>query len=570
MPEYKKLTHSTASVDSTITEVANAKTGASGESFQTLKARLDDEHNSISEKTRNLFSLDGLLIGYNASGSSGFQTRAISQAIPKTESSITISTKALPANLKYQIVGYTDSDFGGSSSITSDWITSSGQATTTSADKSYIRILFGSVNNQALSAQDFTGLKMQVENGATATEYIPQVTATDYTARESVEEASDEFDDKLSDISETTKNLFSLDCVTIGINQAGQANAKTALTASFQKIGTAITISTKTLPANLQYRVIGYTDAEYGGAVNISGDPVTDVTHVTTVSTKDYIRVVFSLRDNVDISAQDLNGLEMMIEDGAAATTYMPKITAFDYIARNTQAAVGSAPEHVKVMTYNIGAYTYGQGGTIDESTVVPQCRTFFNNENCDIIGLQEATTSLGTHTADESIYDYLYPSKVNATNRTAIKSRYTLTDTGSGAFEASSRIYVYGTAYINGKEIFVMCVHLSPNSVRTRTEEYAELFDILEDHESFIVFGDFNESKSEAQSRFDAVIAEGYHTANGDYLGLINTYGESTQYLDNIITSADITIAKTYVPDVYASMCSDHLPLICDLIIYP
>ena len=186
MPEYKKLTHSTASVDSTITEVANAKTGASGESFQTLKARLDDEHNSISEKTRNKFSLDGLLIGYNASGSSGFPTRAISQAIPKTESSITISTKTLPANLKYQIVGYTDTDFGGSSSITSDWISSSGQSTTTSASKSYIRILFGSVNNQALTEQDFNGLKMQVENGATATEYIPQVTATDYTARESV------------------------------------------------------------------------------------------------------------------------------------------------------------------------------------------------------------------------------------------------------------------------------------------------------------------------------------------------------------------------------------------------
>ena len=374
----------------------------------------------------------------------------------------------------------------------------------------------------------------------------------------------------VGEISQLTKNRFSTDCITIGINQIGQANAKAALTAPFQKNTTAITVSTKTLPDTLRYRVIGYDNDEYGGAVNISGESVVDVNKVTTVSTKNYIRIVFTRRDDKNISEQDFANLEMQIENGAAATDYVPKITAFDYIARNIQIASGSIPTHVKVMSYNIGAYTYGQGGTIDESVVVPQCRTFFNNEDCDIVGLEENKTTLGTQTSDAAIYDYLYPYKINATNFTAIKSRYAMTNTGSDAFEASSRSYVYGTVFINGKEVFVMCVHLSPSSVEIREQEYSELFDILENHETFIVFGDFNATKATAQDEYDLVLEQGYNSANGGYLGLINTYGDHTEYLDNIFTSANITIAKTYVPDVYSTMCSDHLPIICDLIIYP
>ena len=425
MPEYKKLTHATADVDSTITEVTNAKTGSDNVIYQTLKARLDTENSNLNKT--------------------------------------------------------------------------------------------------------------------------------------------------VDSISEVTQNRFIPENITLGINQIGQANADRALTAAYQRTGTALTISAKRIPSNIKYMVIGYSDAEYGDAVAISADWIDDATYVTTNTTKEYLRVVFTTKNGNAITSQDFVGLEMQIENGSAATNYVPHIIAYDYVARNMQQAAGSAPVHVKVLTYNIGAYTYGSAGTIDESVVVPQCRAFFTDEDCDIVALCENKTSLDTHTSDEAIYDYLYPYKINAINTTAIKSRFILTNTGSGTFTGDTqRPYVYGTVYINGKEIFLMCVHLSPSSSETRAAEYAELFEILENHETFIVFGDFNADSATAQNEYNLILAQGYHVANGGYLGLINTYGTTTEYLDNIFTSSDITIAKTYVPNVYDKMPSDHLPLVCDLVIYP
>lgn len=378
-------------------------------------------------------------------------------------------------------------------------------------------------------------------------------------------------DDSIDNISEVTRNRFIPENITLGINQIGQSNNDKALTYPYQRTTNALTISVKSLPSNLKYMVIGYSDAEYGGATAVSSDWIDDTTTVTTNSTKGYLRVVFVTKNGNAITSQDFDGLEMQVEDGSAASDYVPHVTAHDYVARNIQQAAGSAPVHVKVMTYNIGAYTYGRGGTIDESVVVPQCRAFFTDEDCDIVALDENKTMLNTHTSDEAIYDYLYPYKINATNLTAIKSRFSLTNTGSGTFTGDSqRVYVYGTVFINGKEVFLMCVHLSPTSAEARAAEYTELFAILENHETFIVFGDFNASKATAQDEYDLILAQGYHVANGGYLGLINTYGTTTEYLDNIFTSSDITIAKTYVPDVYDKMPSDHLPLVCDLVVYP
>lgn len=583
--EYKQLTHGADNIDTTITEVTDARTGTDGTTYQTLTERiagecgllsgrqsaLSDSFELVSEKTRNQFNVSGVTIGMNAGGKTGFPTRAISQSFHRTGEALTISVKTLPSNLKYQLEGYTDANFAGVTSLSSDWITSSSKVTTTSA-KEYIRILFGSVDNKSLTISDFEGLEMQIEDGTTATMYVPDFTAIDFDARNGVTGCENYVESRISPITETTQNKFSVSDVTLGMNQAGQTvgNASKGTTIPYQKSGVAQTVSVKTLPANLQYLVIGYTDDNYGGATNISGNWVTTAGVTTTVSTKDYIRITFSTINGNPITEQDFNGIEMQIEDGAAATEYIPPITAVDHVARSTKQAAGAAPVHVKVMTYNIGAYTYGVGGTIDESVVVPQCRKFFSDEGCDIIGLEENKTVLNTHTSDEAIYDYLYPYKINATNFTAIKSRYVLTNTGSSAFECSSRYYVYGTTFINGKEVFIICVHLSPSSAELRAQEYAELFEILEDHESFIVFGDFNANKAAAQDEYDLVLAEGYHSANGSYLGLIDTYGTTTEYLDNIITSDDIVIASTYVPDVYSSMPSDHLPLVCDLVIYP
>ena len=119
------------------------------------------------------------------------------------------------------------------------------------------------------------------------------------------------------------------------------------------------------------------------------------------------------------------------------------------------------------------------------------------------------------------------------------------------------------------------MCVHLISSDLAGRESQYAELISMLNQHDYYIVFGDFNAGTQSGgigheQDEYDILINNGCHVANGGYLGLIYTNTGYARALDNIVTSPNIIIGKTYVPDFGNDLYSDHLPIISELLILP
>lgn len=241
----------------------------------------------------------------------------------------------------------------------------------------------------------------------------------------------------------------------------------------------------------------------------------------------------------------------------------------------------------LKVMTYNIGEYSYGVSpyylsANYDEK--LNNYKKFFMTQNCDLIGFQEQGTYIDeNHTvlANDILFDYLYPYNNDAPNWTCIKSKYKLGGSGYGIFSASNRKYVFSTLIIGKKEIFIMCVHLTPNPGQEQDEkrdaEIAEILSLVSSKDYFIIFGDFNAQTPELFNNF---INAGYKIANGGYLPFEWTYSfnktdfsnnnpsSSIRYFDNIITSSNIIINDSYKVNTYNDLSSDHIPFVAYLTI--
>lgn len=143
---------------------------------------INEKINTITGTTKNLFTISGLTFGTNDNGVTGYPKRAISAAYNVGANGSTVSVKTLPSNLKYEVHGYNNDNFGSNTNYSVGWIESAGTVTKTA--KPYTRILFGSKNNADLTESDFEGLELQIESGQTKTDYIPHTTAVDYVARE--------------------------------------------------------------------------------------------------------------------------------------------------------------------------------------------------------------------------------------------------------------------------------------------------------------------------------------------------------------------------------------------------
>lgn len=231
-------------------------------------------------------------------------------------------------------------------------------------------------------------------------------------------------------------------------------------------------------------------------------------------------------------------------------------------------------PVHIKCCSYNVGHYNGGSEPTAqtDWADVIQKYRAFFSNLNADILAIAEEQTAYGAvFNADNEIYKYLYPYRANVTDWTCIKSRFELFGSGTGAFNATGRKYKYAYIKAGTRTIFVMVLHFYKN-MSGREDEYQELLDMLEQHEYFIVMGDFNAGTGDqgGPEEYESLTDEGYQIANGGYLGWFNTYiNTNDRYLDNIVTSPNIVIANCYVADDGSHLTSDHLPFVADLVVY-
>ena len=175
-------------VGSTILEytphfVANDSTARA--EIEKVRNSIDDAIGEISEPTDNLFVLEDVQIGKNAVGGSA-SARAISGDMYSDVASITVKAYNLPSNLKYDIELYSSDSFSSRVASIGGWITDTDSHTTINDQATYkhFRLLFGSVNNNALTTSDFDGLIMQVNAGGAIYNYQPLKSAVDSDLRD--------------------------------------------------------------------------------------------------------------------------------------------------------------------------------------------------------------------------------------------------------------------------------------------------------------------------------------------------------------------------------------------------
>lgn len=286
----------------------------------------------------------------------------------------------------------------------------------------------------------------------------------------------------------------------------------------------------------------------------------------------------------VRLSVRKSDNSNILISDYEQSGIYIDCEGRLDELEKSNKSSL-----KLKVMTFNIGRFSYGVSPyylSADYEEKLANYKRFFAQEKCDVVGLQEQNkyldgASSGSILANDAIFDYLYPYHSDTDNWTCIKSKYELSDVGTHYFETTSnqRSYSYATLNIDGKSIYLLCVHTTPNAGADqdalRAKEIAEIISLVSDKDYFIVFGDFN---AQTTALFDSFINEGYHIANGGYLPFEWTYSykpadfstdtpsDSIRYFDNIVTSDNIIVDYSERLNVYADLSSDHIPFIAYL----
>ena len=246
-----------------------------------------------------------------------------------------------------------------------------------------------------------------------------------------------------------------------------------------------------------------------------------------------------------------------------------------------------------EVITYNIGQYHYGTGdyGIPDDEyeEKIANYRNFLGSQFPAIMGLQEFSTVIRKEPevrSEPALWDKYYPYRYRTGSSTAIQSRYPLNDGGYHTMITDpTRYYVDAYTVINGKQVYLLSVHLSPTAGEAgrqkRLAEINEVKNILAGHEYAICFGDFNPYPGEEEELYSVLTDEGYKLANYGELGKFwtwssnredfNHYDEPTgtiYYIDNIIVTPNIDILTTEVLNVYNYLSSDHIPIKAKLVL--
>jgi endonuclease/exonuclease/phosphatase family metal-dependent hydrolase len=143
----------------------------------------------------------------------------------------------------------------------------------------------------------------------------------------------------------------------------------------------------------------------------------------------------------------------------------------------------------------------------------------------------------------------------------------------------STDRYYISEYITINGKVVYLINVHLTPGTsaehAQKRIGEANDILDILADKEYFIMFGDFNPEPGEEDSLFKIFSDAGYNLANCGWFGKYYTWSTTRSdldtddppqgtvyYIDNIITSSNITIENVERLTVFSKLSSDHIPI--------
>lgn len=222
--------------------------------------------------------------------------------------------------------------------------------------------------------------------------------------------------------------------------------------------------------------------------------------------------------------------------------------------------------------------------------------------QNADIIGMQEyqyrgdPLGTIGGISADTFIhnsgYDYIYTGTLD-TNMKAIVSKYQMSDFTETRFSTTPTDYWRGDEYrswtksyftFNNKQIAFFNTHFDTTTYYAKKVVQAqEIFEALQEEETFILTGDFNlRSDSVNSTEYTSIVKQfldaGYNMCNGNEIyGFHNTWidgtaptGNEMYPLDVVITSADIDMVRVEVDEYKAEAATglyiDHYPIIAYL----
>lgn len=505
----------------------------------------------------NLFDANSIEIGKNTLGVTGFPKRALSGVMYVGNQCATIKADVLPPNLKFSVERY--SSASASDRIAgSAWITDSTPFYYNIPSVPYIRVFFGSVNDENLTEADFIGLKLSVIKGvSTRSEYEPHKIAIDSTARKKVE---------VLDVLATQNNpngilpLSGWEQGSLDANGA-EAYATTRIRTAYISVPTCAILKVERRTLAYNALIVEY-DASYNFVRSESSYSSSYIHYLGLHPDTAYIRVIARNSPDTTISANDGACVDISVTvDG-----------------RNNA-------DFLNVMTYNIGHFGYGTGTGIPDNLYDEKLinyRRFFAEQNCDIVGLQEFDTYIDqslTKRSNDELFNKLYPYYWDTGSWESLKSKLPLNWRNTKQL-STGRYYVDAYTTINGKVVYLINVHLtvgnSEEAAQTRADEAREIIGLLADKERFVIFGDFNPEPGEEDSLFKIFSDAGYNLANCGWFGKFITWssnradldtddpptGDRLYYIDNIITSSNITIENVERLTVFSKLSSDHIPI--------
>lgn len=500
---------------------------------------------TFKEVGNNLFDLYSVIIGKNQLGSS-ISSRAISPTI-YTGNGCTLRVYNLPANLKFFISYYDESESWTAKSST-DWRSAN---TTYNIDTThpYIRVVFASVDNNALTLADFVGLQIMLNKGSILP-YEPYFTAVDRVARNEITNINAFLN--LSDI----RGLFPYGGWENGTLIYGvETNSSIRIRSDFVRVDSGAVLQ---VVNNTTDYLIACTEYDQSKAFVHDQNPGYGMEFWNLYDSTKYVRFVIK---------KVVGGVERQITPSEAAGIDIKIIVP-----------QGTTADYLNVMTYNIGGFDYGRGWGIpseiyDEKLI--NYRRFFGLQDCDVIGIQEYNyvDDDRTVTPTSAIFDHFYGYNQGVMGYTYLFSRYGINSAGNGTLTTSGRKYSYAYINVNGKEVYLLDVHLNPLDAAERLLEADDVLALVAGKERFVVFGDFNPNPNEEDTLYKKFTDAGYQVANCGWFGKYWTWSSNSgdftsdapptgtvYYIDNIITNMNIEYVERL--NVYADLSSDHIPI--------
>jgi endonuclease/exonuclease/phosphatase family metal-dependent hydrolase len=247
--------------------------------------------------------------------------------------------------------------------------------------------------------------------------------------------------------------------------------------------------------------------------------------------------------------------------------------------------------DKIRVASYNTGNFT-GEG--LDEGST--ECKLAYRKAigevGADLFGLQEDTQYFyddeDTYPSIYSMYKYYQREGQYEKNFKAFLSNYQINNVKQVFYENRTNMshyyFLVGELVIKDKKILVVSVHYDWNDITRRRSQISQVISYANNYERAIIIGDNNpyDYTDGVQNSSDSLHAEelaiweaaGYTPANAGYFGEFTTdldahnkYGK-VYPCDNIIVSAS-TIKINNANIVQKDWMDDHAILWADVVIY-